>query len=158
MNNDDIVFKNDNIKFNYRVAGIFEYNNKYLIQKSEKDDFYSLIGGKVKFGEKTVSALEREVMEEIGFEIPKDKTRLIRVCENFFQYSSTRYHEILFIYLIDIREDDIIEKQKSFRCVDKDTTMMLWKSEQEIEKLDLRPENSKDILKNKELKHEVIVE
>ena len=50
MQKKDIIIKDDesNFKFNFRVAGIFVNDNKILLQKCEKDDYYSLIGGRVK--------------------------------------------------------------------------------------------------------------
>lgn len=87
MKENDICINNENAKFNFRVAAIFRYNNKVLIQKSEKDDFYGLIGGRVKLGEKTIEALKRKIKEEVDFDIKEENCKLLRVCENFFSYN-----------------------------------------------------------------------
>ena len=74
-NSNDLVFKNEelNFKFNFRVAAIIVNNDEYLIQKTDGNDYYSLIGGHVQFGESTEETIIREINEEIGITIsPKD--------------------------------------------------------------------------------------
>ena len=62
----DISFKYENLKgkFNFRVAAFIQNGEKLLLQKSDKDSFYGLIGGRVSFGETTFEAIIREVNEE----------------------------------------------------------------------------------------------
>lgn len=158
MNNKDIFIKLDDFKFNFRVAALIQYKDKVLIQKSEKDDFYGLIGGKVQQKERTVDALIREIKEEIGFCIDEKRCELSRVCENFFCYNSTKYHELLFIYFIKLNEDDSIQKYKDFLCIDKLTTKMCWINLSELKEVDLRPKEAKQIVSNSDLKHLIINE
>lgn len=47
MKKKDILFKQDDFIFSYRVAGILVQNNKILMQKPKNDDGYSFIGGHV---------------------------------------------------------------------------------------------------------------
>lgn len=42
----DILFKNDNFVFSYRVGGILKHNGKILLQRPKNDD-YAIIGGHV---------------------------------------------------------------------------------------------------------------
>ena len=42
----DILFKNDDFVFSYRVGGILIRNGKILLQRPKNDD-YSIIGGHV---------------------------------------------------------------------------------------------------------------
>ena len=55
MEKTDISFKNLESKksFNFRVVLISILEGKILLQKAEKDYYYSLIGGRVKLGEST---------------------------------------------------------------------------------------------------------
>ena len=64
----DILFKYENLKgkFNFRVAAFIQNGEKLLLQKSDKDSFYGLIGGRVSFCETTFEAIIREVNEETG--------------------------------------------------------------------------------------------
>lgn len=153
----DISMMMDGYKFNYRVAAIFEYGDKVLIQKSDKDTFYSLIGGRVKFNETSLQAIKREIKEEIGFSV-EENIKLARVYENFFEYNSTRYHELLFIYVIQIKSYDEIEKQKDFLCCDKSTTKMTWIAKSQLNGIDIRPAEIKQIFGENSLKHGIILE
>lgn len=155
MKGNDICINNENAKFNFRVAAIFRYNNKVLIQKSEKDDFYGLIGGRVKLGEKTIEALKREIKEEVDFDVKEENCKLLRVCENFFSYNFKKFHELLFIYCIDIEDKDNIEKQ-DFVCFDKNTTKMCWFKQEKIQDIDIRPKEIKDALLSNKLEHIII--
>lgn len=47
MKKKDILFKQDDFIFSYRVAGILVQNNKILMQKPKNDDGYSFIGGRL---------------------------------------------------------------------------------------------------------------
>ena len=158
MNDKDIFIKQDNFKFNFRVAAILKYNDKVLIQKSDKDSFYSLIGGKVQQREKTVYAIKREIKEETGFCVDEKRCKLSRICENFFNYNSIEYHELLFIYFIELNEEDNIQKHTNFTCTDKPTTKMCWINIEELKNIDLRPKEAKKILDNSQLKHIIITE
>ena len=64
----DISYKEDNIKFNFRVAVILQNNNRILVQHNEGDVNYRLIGGRVQLLENTVQAIIREI-ERRRFEI-----------------------------------------------------------------------------------------
>lgn len=158
MSSKDVFIKLDNFKFNFRVAAIIQYKDKVLIQKSDKDGFYSLIGGKVQQKERTIEALKREVKEEIGFNIDEKRCKLSRICENFFCYNSIEYHELLFIYFIELNEYDDIEKDNDFMCTDKATTKMCWINIIDLKNIDLRPKEAKQIVNDTELKHIIITE
>ena len=82
----DIVYINEelNTKFNFRVGGIIVDNDQLLLQHTDGDDYYALVGGRVDFNEDTQTSLIREIKEELGFSINKDDTTLINVVENFF--------------------------------------------------------------------------
>ena len=49
----DVLFKNDDVIFSYRVAGILIHNDKVLLQRPENDD-YAIIGGHVSLLETSV--------------------------------------------------------------------------------------------------------
>lgn len=158
MGKNDVSFMINEIKFNYRVAAIFEYKDKLLIQKSEKDSFFSLIGGKVEIGESTIDALKREIKEELNYEIKEKKSSLIRVYENFFKYNNNKYHELLYIYIIKLDSDDILVNKEEISCIDKDYVKFIWIDKKEFLKLEIRPNETKDITENEKFKTEIIKE
>ena len=73
---------------------------RYYLPKAydpNKDEyFFRPIGGGIEFGETSVQAIEREVLEEIQQQIAQPK--LICVLENLFSFDGQQGHEIVFVY------------------------------------------------------------
>ena len=90
-------------KLNLRVAAIIEHDNRILFHKNPKKEHYGIIGGRVKIGEDTISAIKREIYEELGKKIIVKN--LYSVCENFFIVNNIKYHEILFIYKAEFENE-----------------------------------------------------
>ena len=147
----DIVFTEDNNKFNYRVAALIIQNNKLLLQTCPNEDFYALVGGRVSLFEDSKTAIIRECKEEIGIDITNPQ--LIDVIENFFVYNNKKYHELLFIYKVVL--DDNIYIKDGMKTIDKDNNYNYWKDFKEIKNLNIKPILIKDIYLNKDLKHHI---
>lgn len=141
------------IKFNFRVAVISYNNNKILLQKCNKDSFYSLIGGRVKLGESSLTAIKRELKEETGIEVKDEELTLINIVENFFTYNNTKYHELLYIYKV---ENEEINAMGNFKTLDKEDSFNEWFSTEDINKLDIRPKIIKTSYNSKKLKNIII--
>ena len=154
----DITFKNEEqeVKFNLRVAALITTNDKILLQKSDKDKYYSLIGGRVKYFEDSKYSLVREINEEIGLKINVQDLKLNSVVENFFIHNKTKYHELLFIYEINNIKD--LVNTKEIKTLDKDNVKNIWFLKKEINNLDIRPSIVKEILNNKNIKHYILRE
>ena len=58
---------------------IITYGGKLLLEKRRDSDTWGLVGGGVKNYEDPIDAMAREVREELGIRIPKDKFRKIAV-------------------------------------------------------------------------------
>ena len=58
--------------------------------------YSSLPGGRVQFGEDSLQALQREMLEEVGQELMQP--RLLAIIENFYADSGQDVHELLYIY------------------------------------------------------------
>lgn len=157
MAKSDISYFNEdvNIKFNFRVAVMAYNDNKILLQRNIRDPFYSLIGGRVQLGESSLAAVKREVLEEVGIEIKDEEVKLINVVENFFTYNNTKFHELLYIYIL---ENEEINGMDNFKTFDKDDSFNEWISVDEIEKLDIRPEIIKTCYNIKNLENVIIEE
>lgn len=127
----------DKIKFNFRVAGIIEKDGYFLLHKQKKDNFWNLLGGRVKYGETCEEAIKRELKEEIGCEC--NNTQLLHVCENFFEFEETFFHEILVIFrtelLADINKDNVEEKIE-----------IKWFAKSELESAVIKPEFVKNMM------------
>ena len=58
---------------------IITCNGKLLLEKRRDSDTWGLVGGGVKNYEEPIDAIAREVKEELGIRIPKDKFRKLAV-------------------------------------------------------------------------------
>lgn len=102
----EIYFKRNDQCFNLRVVAIIKRDDKVLFKK-DLDHFYTLPGGRVRFGETTERAIKRILYENFNLRVTIN--RLVSINENFFSYSDDDYHEVLFVYHCDLREDSIDE-------------------------------------------------
>lgn len=91
----DLTIQLDNTKFNVRVAVLAKTRKGYVFEKS-KDGYSFVIGGRIKIDESSFEAAQREIFEEIGFNIKN--AELIAIVENFFNTPDTKVQEICFIY------------------------------------------------------------
>ena len=91
-------------EFEIIVRGLVMKRGRILVCKSEGRDYFFLPGGHVEFGENMRKALLREFKEELG--IKPQKTRFIGNVENIFHQRGRLNHEINFIFLCEINEDE----------------------------------------------------
>ena len=86
----DILFKNDDFVFSYRVGGI-------LIRKN---DDYSIIGGHVAAMETSIETLKREFEEELHTKIEVDN--LLAIGEIYFPWGKRPCHQICLYYNVHL--------------------------------------------------------
>ena len=114
-----ITFLRDNQRFNFRVAGIAIANNRVLLHRLDRDDFWTFPGGRVELGETSQDALLRELKEELNADV--EVMRLLWLVENFFEYNNQQYHEIAFYYLMQFPERSLyLTKNLSFPGIESD--------------------------------------
>ncbi|MFT9077343.1 NUDIX hydrolase [Ethanoligenens sp.] len=111
----DILFREEDFVFSYRVGGILRFNNKILLQRPQNDD-YSIIGGHVSRMETTMEALKREFEEELHVKIGVDK--LVAVGEVFFYWGNKPCHQICLYYNIHLLENNVVPMDGVFRGYD----------------------------------------
>lgn len=149
---EDISVMLDGYKFNYRVAAIIKKNDKILLHKSKKDDFYAVPGGRVKVGESSIKTLKREFIEEMKKDI--NINDFIGLVENFFEYNEKKYHEIMFLFNAEFVDNDLYNVEKITGLEENGKIEFIWKSISELEKLDVRPVFLKEkLLKSEEIGH-----
>lgn len=144
----DITINVDDYKLNVRAAAIIIHNNKLLVHKNKNDDYYALLGGRVKFGENSEETIKREILEETGKEI--EITGYISTIENFFEMDHAKYHEIIFVYKAEFMD----EKDKLIQDVipnaeGKEYLYYKWLDLNDLDNIDLKPKVIKSILKEK---------
>ena len=100
----DILFKNDDFVFSYRVGGILKHNGKILLQRPKNDD-YAIIGGHVAAMETSMETLKREFEEELHAKIEVDN--MLAIGEIYFPWGKRPCHQICLYYNVHLMDDNI---------------------------------------------------
>ena len=144
----DICINVGEQKLNIRAAAIIIHNNKILTHKSINKNHYALIGGRVQIGENSEVTIKREIMEEIGKEI--EITGYISTIENFFEFESETYHEIMFIHKAEFTNEEDKKIEYTLKNSEgKDYLKYEWIDLEKIDEYDIKPAVIKEILKEK---------
>ena len=97
----DILYKNSDGVFSYRVAGICVHDGKVLLQTTTGTDrSFAFPGGHVTFGETNADTLIREFREEIGARVRVGELKW--VAEIFFPWGDRPCHQICLYYMVEI--------------------------------------------------------
>lgn len=115
-----------------RVAahGLIKKDNKFLVFKRSFDDdympgYWDIPGGTIKFHEKMIDALNREILEETGLKVRVGK---ILFCYDF--PSSSERHQFQIVYECDYLGGEVTlnpEDHEEFKWVDLAETVNLEK-------------------------------
>ena len=146
--NKDINIKIEDYILNCRVVAIIEEDNKILFQKKEHDKYWSLPGGKIEIGEKTIDALKRELKEELGITNFNVET-LIIVSEHFFTFKNNKYHQFIFGHKVKYLDNKKTLKELEFKGIEKDKNLIFkWFDKEKLESLPIKPDFLGQKLKN----------
>lgn len=145
MSKEDLKFKTDNLDFHSR-ASVIIYNkdkSKVLLFKVEDGrDFYLLPGGKIHINEDSLSAIKREVKEELGYDL---EFTFSSINENFLTKENTKIMQYEFLYKAIYHGP--VEKE-TFNCLDRENQTFHWISINDIDKVKILPSNLKQVIKN----------
>jgi 8-oxo-dGTP pyrophosphatase MutT (NUDIX family) len=97
-----ISFPAHGTRFNYRVAGAAVRDGHVLVCREDDDNYCMLPGGRVEVGEPSNVALVREMAEELA--MPVSIGALLFTYESFYGRAGDRFHELGFVYAIDLPE------------------------------------------------------
>lgn len=142
----DLTINIDEYKLNIRAACIIKHNNKILFHKCKDKDYYCFIGGRVEIGENSEETIKREIKEELGKEI--EITGYISTIENFFTEDNFKYHEYMFLYEAEFKEekDKLIEETLD-NIEGKEYLKYYWLDTRKLDEYDIKPKVIKNILK-----------
>lgn len=115
----------DNL-FNFRVGAIIKNKNKILVHHEKSKKHVTLIGGRIKSGEDSITALKREILEEIGADTEYVKSS--SYVENFFEVKGKKYHEILIVHEMKFCDKSMYQKEvfESIEEGKKDKLEFFW--------------------------------
>ena len=153
----DILFKNDDFVFSYRVGGILIHNNKILLQKPHNDDGYSIVGGHISAMETTEETLIREFKEELNIDININK--LCAVGEVFFPWGKRPCHQICLYYKVSLKDEKQIQTEgiiKGWDFIENKSLKMdfHWLPADKLNQYKIYPE---ELMKNFDINSENIV-
>lgn len=154
MERKDLSLMLDDIKLNVRVGAILEYKGKILVEKNKKVDFGVITGGRIRTLESGREALIREIKEELNINLAEEKIELKALIENFFEFNNKIYHELYFVYKIELSNDYGIED--GFENVDNDDSKFHWYTKDEFKKQKILPVILKEIVDNTEFKNYIV--
>ncbi|MGB3336564.1 MAG: NUDIX domain-containing protein [Devosia sp.] len=98
-----LSFPGNGTRFNFRVAGAAIRDGHLLVCREDEDDYCMLPGGRVEMGEASDIALAREMAEELA--MPVSSGALLFTYESFYGRAGDRYHELGFVYAIELPDD-----------------------------------------------------
>lgn len=141
----DISVMINDVKLNYRVGLIIKKDDNILIEFNTEFDFTTLPGGRVKTMENSLDAIVREIKEEMGLDIEKNKVTFKTLIENFFELENIKYHELYVLYEINaLDEFDKVDKN-----IDSKTNYYKWVNKNNLEVVNLLPKEIINIINNK---------
>lgn len=93
---------------------IFRHNNHILVSEGydsvKQQAFYRPLGGAIEFGESSVHAICRELMEEINVEVDRESLEYLGALENIFIFNGNPGHEIVLVYDGALKDSKLYEQ------------------------------------------------
>lgn len=134
-----ISFDIDGVRFNYRTAAICVCDDRVLLHRARKDDFWALPGGRCEAGETAKEAVVREMSEEL--DVAASATRLVYVVENFFTYDDWQGHEIGMYFEARFPQGSPITKREGpWTSPVEPDLVFRWFTAEELEDICIKPE------------------
>lgn len=153
-----IFYKTNNTNiFQFRVAGISIHNNRVLIHRMVRDNFWTLPGGRCDLMEESAVGLKLEYVEEIGEDV--NVIRPLWLAENFFTYNGEQFHELLLTYLVEFNANSQCLTVDRFEGTEGHNSLLFeWVLLAELPNVMLYPEFLKERLNQLPQSMELIVQ
>ena len=151
----DLSLMVGNVKFNYRAGLLITKNNKVLVECNPDYDFVTIPGGRVKTKESSIDALIRELEEEMHITISKEEVRFKSVIENFFELDNKDYHELFFLYKLNVEDKDDRFKEDMINY-DSEKSYYKWVDKDKLDEVNLLPKPITNISTNDEFESIIV--
>ena len=146
----DITIDIEGQLLNVRTAMCIIHNHKLLTHRNVNSDHYAVPGGRIQIGEDSVTALKREIMEEMGKEI--EAIGYVATIENFFEMKGSKFHEIMFVHRAEFKNEEDKKIEYTIKNIEgEDYLQYEWIEIDKIEEYPIVPQIIKKILKEGKL-------
>ena len=144
----------DGVKFNFRVGLLVKMTKQVLVECNQDYDFVVLPGGRVKTLESSEDALIREINEEMKIDLTNYNLEFIGADENFFELDNIKYHELYFIYKIEIDENNEDFKDGMINY-DSKVNYYKWVDILDLKEVNLLPKSLINIIDSNGIHHSI---
>lgn len=144
----------DGVKFNFRVGLLVKMKKQVLVECNQDYDFVVLPGGRVKTLESSEDALIREINEEMKIDLTNYNLEFIGADENFFVLDNIKYHELYFIYKIEIDENNEDFKDGMINY-DSKVNYYKWVDILDLKEVNLLPKSLINIIDSNGIHHSI---
>lgn len=144
----------DGVKFNFRVGLLVKMKKQFLVECNQEYDFVVLPGGRVKTLESSEDALIREINEEMKIDLTNYNLEFIGADENFFELDNIKYHELYFIYKIEIDENNEDFKDGMINY-DSKVNYYKWVDILDLKEVNLLPKSLINIIDSNGIHHSI---
>lgn len=144
----------DGVKFNFRVGLLVKMKKQVLVECNQDYDFVVLPGGRVKALESSEDALIREINEEMKIDLTNYNLEFIGADENFFELDNIKYHELYFIYKIEIDENNEDFKDGMINY-DSKVNYYKWVDILDLKEVNLLPKSLINIIDSNGIHHSI---
>ena len=146
----NIDFEKDNNRFNARASAIILNSDKskvLLFRVEDGRDYFLLPGGRIEFNEDSLTAIKREIKEELNYDMD---FKLCSIQENFVTKNDMRITQYCFCYK-GIYEGKI--KEDRFVCRDNENQYFYWVDIDNISDYKVFPESTYKLISSDVLEH-----
>lgn len=144
----------DGVKFNFRVGLLVKMKKQVLVEYNQDYDFVVLPGGRVITLESSKDALIREINEEMKIDLTNYNLEFIGIDENFFELDNIKYHELYFIYKIEIDENNEDFKDGMINY-DSKVNYYKWVDILDLKEVNLLPKSLINIIDSNGIHHSI---
>lgn len=144
----------DGVKFNFRVGLLVKMKKQVLVECNQDYNFVVLPGGRVNTLESSEDALIREINEEMKIDLTNYNLEFIGADENFFELDNIKYHELYFIYKIEIDENNEDFKDGMINY-DSKVNYYKWVDILDLKEVNLLPKSLINIIDSNGIHHSI---
>ncbi len=146
----NIDFIKDDNRVSARACAIIYNKDKskvLLFKVNDGREYYLLPGGRIQLYEDSLTAIKREIDEELGYDI---EFSIASIQENFVVKDNIKLTQYNFCYK-GVYDKDIVETE--FVCKDNSNQYFYWVDIDKLDDYKIYPESTYDIIRSDEFKH-----